>query len=70
MLMLSSIVQMMLEQTQARLHSFELKDVFIAGLDMRGVMLGFALATCLGVPFVPLRKPGKLPGNGIVPVDG
>lgn len=38
-------------------------DFVIAGLEMRGVMLGGMLAAELGVGFVPLRKVGsKLPG--------
>jgi len=35
---------------------------FVVGLESRGMMLGFALATVLRCPFVPARKPGKLPG--------
>lgn len=38
-------------------------DVFIVGLESRGMSLGMCLADRLGVSFVPLRKPGKLPGN-------
>ena len=35
----------------------------ICGLEARGMMLGFYLAEILKVPFVPFRKPGKLPGT-------
>ena len=34
----------------------------IVGLESRGFILGAALAYELGVSFVPIRKPGKLPG--------
>ncbi len=33
-----------------------------SGLESRGYYFGIPLADALGVPFVPLRKAGKLPG--------
>src|SRR5690606_2326571 len=33
----------------------------VAGVESRGFFFGLMLACRLGVPFVPLRKPGKLP---------
>ena len=42
----------------------ELKDIRIdavAGIESRGFLFGLTLATRLGVPFVPVRKAGKLP---------
>ena len=33
----------------------------VAGIESRGFILGAPLAVSRGVPFVPLRKPGKLP---------
>jgi adenine phosphoribosyltransferase len=33
----------------------------IAGIESRGFLFGLTLATRLGVPFVPVRKAGKLP---------
>lgn len=34
---------------------------YIAGMESRGFIFGTALAYCMGVGFVPVRKPGKLP---------
>jgi len=33
----------------------------IAGVESRGFLFGLTLATRLGVPFIPVRKAGKLP---------
>lgn len=35
----------------------------VAGIESRGFILGTGLALELGLGFVPLRKPGKLPGR-------
>ena len=34
---------------------------YITGIESRGFILGFAIARELGIPFIPMRKPGKLP---------
>lgn len=34
----------------------------IVGIESRGFLFGLALAQKMGVSFVPIRKPGKLPG--------
>jgi adenine phosphoribosyltransferase len=35
----------------------------IVGIESRGFILGSALSFALGKGFIPLRKPGKLPGD-------
>ena len=35
----------------------------VMGIESRGFILGAAMARVLGVGFVPVRKPGKLPGR-------
>jgi adenine phosphoribosyltransferase len=37
----------------------------VVGIEARGFILGGAVATTLGVGFVPVRKPGKLPWERI-----
>lgn len=39
----------------------ERKPDYIAGIEARGFILGPAIAHKLGVGFIPVRKPGKLP---------
>ena len=38
----------------------------VAAMDARGFILGGAVAYKLGLPFVPIRKKGKLPGQTLV----
>ena len=42
-----------------------LKIDAIVGIESRGFLYGFLLANRLGVPFVPIRKAGKLPSKTI-----
>ncbi|XVF74756.1 hypothetical protein PTKIN_Ptkin13bG0137100 [Pterospermum kingtungense] len=37
----------------------------VAGVEARGFMFGPSIALAIGAKFVPLRKPGKLPGGVI-----
>ncbi len=38
---------------------------YVAGPEARGFLLGAAVAYALGVGFIPVRKPGKLPAETI-----
>ena len=40
-----------------------LKIDAIVGVESRGFLFGFLLANKMGVPFIPIRKVGKLPGE-------
>tara|TARA_B100001758_G_C18359914_1_gene585077 strand:+ start:948 stop:1475 length:528 start_codon:yes stop_codon:yes gene_type:complete len=37
----------------------------IVGVESRGFLFGFLLANKMGVPFIPARKAGKLPGETV-----
>ncbi len=41
----------------------DLKPDLIVGIESRGFIVGSALATAMGIGFVPIRKKGKLPGE-------
>lgn len=48
--------------------SFEVKQSdanVVVGLESRGFIFGVAIAQNLGLPFVPARKAGKLPGETV-----
>ena len=40
-----------------------LKIDAIVGVESRGFLFGFLLANKMGIPFIPIRKVGKLPGE-------
>jgi adenine phosphoribosyltransferase len=46
----------------AMAEPFRGKARAVAGVESRGFILGVPVALRLGVPFVPVRKAGKLPG--------
>ncbi|CAK6699938.1 MULTISPECIES: adenine phosphoribosyltransferase [unclassified Synechococcus] len=41
----------------------QLRPDLIVGIESRGFIVGTALATTVEIGFVPVRKPGKLPGQ-------
>jgi len=43
--------------------NFDPDSTCVIGLESRGLMLGYGVAIEAGLPFVPMRKPGKLPGT-------
>jgi len=49
----------LLDHLQERYIDYDID--FIAAIESRGFIFGAALAARLNLPFVPIRKPGKLP---------
>jgi adenine phosphoribosyltransferase len=41
----------------------DLKPEYLVGMESRGFIFGAALAYKLGIGFIPVRKPGKLPAQ-------
>lgn len=48
--------------TAFQLHVGETKIDYVVGLESRGFLFGPSVALALNAGFVPVRKPGKLPG--------
>lgn len=44
-------------------HATQTDTSAIVGIESRGFMFGGPMADRMGLPFVPLRKPGKLPAE-------
>jgi adenine phosphoribosyltransferase len=54
--------EVLVEAVDAMWHPFQSDGVkVIAGIESRGFIFATAMALKTGLPFVPLRKPGKLP---------
>lgn len=51
--------QFLIQHLKDRYNDYNLD--FIAGIESRGFIFGAALCNALNVPFVPIRKPKKLP---------
>lgn len=39
--------------------------LILSGMESRGFIVGLPVAMALGVPFLMMRKPNKLPGNKV-----
>ena len=50
-----------LQSVSEELATFSPSATLVAGIEARGFIFGSLVASTLGVGFVPLRKPGKLP---------
>lgn len=55
--------EMLMSHLESRYKSYDLDCV--VGIESRGFIFGAALASRLGIGFVPVRKPGKLPSTTI-----
>ena len=57
----SSLTNDIIDEFISRLEDFEVDA--IVGVESRGFLFGFLLANKMGIPFIPIRKVGKLPGE-------
>lgn len=57
------LCQQVIEEFADRLSGIKI-DV-VAGIESRGFLFGLVLANYLGVPFIPVRKKGKLPAETV-----
>ena len=55
----------MFEQISKYYEEKDEKFNVVVGLESRGFLMGIVLAQHFNVPFVPIRKAGKLPGECI-----
>ncbi len=54
-----AVGHLILDEFQKRLKGIQIDA--IAGIESRGFLFGYALALRMGIPFIPIRKSGKLP---------
>ena len=59
LLMDKDISDKIILEFESRVMDFDLDA--IVGIESRGFLYGFLLANKLGIPFIPIRKSGKLP---------
>ena len=59
LLMNKDISDKIILEFESRVMDFDLDA--IVGIESRGFLYGFLLANKLGIPFIPIRKSGKLP---------
>ena len=59
----SSLTNDIIDEFISRLEGFEIDA--IVGVESRGFLFGFLLANKMEIPFIPIRKVGKLPGETI-----
>jgi adenine phosphoribosyltransferase len=57
--------KLVIDNFTEKYSSGELEFDIIAGIEARGFIIGGALSYTLGKGFVPIRKPGKLPGETV-----
>ena len=57
----SSLTNDIIDEFIIRLEGFEINA--IVGVESRGFLFGFLLANKMEIPFIPIRKVGKLPGE-------
>ena len=63
LLMDKNISDKIIIESKSRIMDLDIDAV--VGIESRGFLYGFLLANKLGVPFIPIRKSGKLPGKTI-----
>jgi len=59
----NSLIERILDESVRSLNGLDVEGV--AGIESRGFLFGFAMAERLKVPFIPIRKKGKLPHKTI-----
>ena len=61
LLLNSSLTNDIIDEFISRLKGIEINA--IVGVESRGFLFGFLLANKMEIPFIPIRKVGKLPGE-------
>jgi len=61
LLMDAELSSAIIDSFMRKLEKLELDAII--GIESRGFLFGFLLANKIGIPFIPIRKAGKLPGE-------